>query len=189
MRLCSHITVLRAPSSPPKCAASPPSACPHAEGPGPMPPGESIRLSTGGGGGVSIWRLLAGVRLRRREDGVGCPPAAAARPKPCPALAGVRPPRPEKERKSPAGRWLRGGGCEGAPATARMQHVGRTRLPGCRLPPPRHAHNPPDRRTTAAAFPPGQHPPGAGPLPSPALVVGVNRRLTPGSRAGAGDCE
>lgn len=54
----------------------------------------------GGGGGVSICRLLAGVRLRRREDGVG--PAATVLPPPNarPALAGVRP-RPEKDLKSP----------------------------------------------------------------------------------------
>ncbi len=52
----------------------------------------------GGGGGVSIWRLLAGVRLRRREGGVG-PAAPPGPPKARPALAGVRP-SPEKERKS-----------------------------------------------------------------------------------------
>jgi hypothetical protein len=54
----------------------------------------------GGGGGVSIWRLLAGVKLRRREGGVGPAAASLPPPKALPPLAGVRP-RPEKERKSP----------------------------------------------------------------------------------------
>jgi hypothetical protein len=54
----------------------------------------------GGGGGVSIWRLLAGVRLRRREGGVGPAAASLPPPKARPALAGVRP-KPENDRKSP----------------------------------------------------------------------------------------
>lgn len=49
---------------------------------------------------MSIWRLLAGVRLRRRDEGVGWAPAPSRPPKARPALAGVRP-RPEKVRKSP----------------------------------------------------------------------------------------
>lgn len=54
----------------------------------------------GGGGGVSICRLLAGVRLRRREGGVGPAPPPTPPPKPRPADAGVRP-RPENDRNSP----------------------------------------------------------------------------------------
>ena len=53
----------------------------------------------GGGGGVSICRLLAGVRLRRRDEGVGPDAVAPPAPNVRPALAGVRP-RPENDLKS-----------------------------------------------------------------------------------------
>ena len=82
------------------CSLGSPPSCPQGAELGPTPPGESSKLSMGGGGGVSIWRLLAGVKLRRREGGVGPAAASLPPPKALPPLAGVRP-RPEKERKSP----------------------------------------------------------------------------------------
>ena len=63
----------------------------------PRPPGESSKLSMGGGGGVATSLLLAGVRLRRRDDGVG--PCAAV-PNALPPLAGVCP-SPENDLKLP----------------------------------------------------------------------------------------